>query len=200
MPERNEYVTPSSKAPAELGDPATTDSREPLKICLILNEGVVAWLDSIANQKGGQLNRSSVVRAIVSAFSKRGIRFSGAREEADISQMVGRPLDYYLANQKPAAPTPRQPQANGAAGPPRPPQAGGRRVDASNSTVPLPVEDNEVQGQANSASDFDFDKYMQSRGYAPRSGYATYRPPQRKTASAASDRAKVGAGGYGERP
>jgi hypothetical protein len=112
MSERNEYVSPSSKAPAELGDPATVDGRQPLKICLILSEQVVAYLDSIANQKGCQLNRSSVVRAIVSAFSKRGIRFSGAREEGDIRAMVGRPLDYYLANQKSAAPASRPPQAS----------------------------------------------------------------------------------------
>jgi hypothetical protein len=188
MPERNEYVSPSSETPTELGDPATTDSRQPLKICLILNDGVVAWLDSIANQKGCQLNRSSVVRAIVGAFSKRGIRFSGAREEADISQMVGRALDYYLSSR--GTPTPRPAQGHTTSD--RANRVGAGKITTQTTVPPTGDQDDEAQDEANSASNFDFDRFMADRGYAPRSGYATYRPPQGKTVSAASDRAKVG--------
>jgi hypothetical protein len=121
MSKQNEYFSPESKAPADLGDnnSATADTRQPCKICLILNEGVVAWLDSLANRKGCELNRSSVTRAIITAFSKRGIRFSGARTEPDIVEMVGRALDIALnsrapskaASPKPAAPAARAPQA-----------------------------------------------------------------------------------------
>jgi hypothetical protein len=175
MSESKEYVSPSSNAPvAELGDAsATTDSHEPLKICLILTKGVVVWLDSIANQKGCQLNRSSVARAMITAFSKRGIRFTGARTESDIVEMVGRALDIALnsrAQAKPAAPAPRPPQANGTASMPRPPQV---KVDVVNgkaavAVAPTPranggLEDDErLKAEANRI----FDEYLLQKGAA----------------------------------
>jgi hypothetical protein len=142
------------------------------------------------------LNRSSVVRAVITALSKRSIRFSGARTENDISQMIGRALDHYLnsrapakTNPKPTAPVSRQQ-----------PSAGANRVGTSNgsgkptvaSTVQPPVDqDDEVRDpEAFDLRDQEaFDRYMESRGCVPRSGYATYRPGG--TASTAGGRAKV---------
>jgi hypothetical protein len=198
--EPNKKITPASKTPAELGDDsATVDGRQPLKVCLILSEKLVAYLDRIANQRGGQLNRSSVTRGLVSAFSQREIRFTGAREEGDIREMVGRALDHYLSSRATPAPRPAQGQTT---------NDRATRGGAGNGKTPLPKtiavpapgdHDHEAQDEANGASNFDFDRFMAERGHLPRSGYATYRP-QGNTASAAGDRAKVGGAGYEERP
>jgi hypothetical protein len=69
-------------------------------------------------------------------------------------------------------------------------------IDVSSAGNGKPVQppvdqDDEAQDEANSASNFDFDRFMAERGRLPRSGYATYRPPQGKPASA-GDGAKVG--------
>ena len=85
-----------TKAPVQLGDPATADGREPLRICLVLDAQLVAYLDAIATESQGQLNRSSAARGLISAFMKRGVRFTGGRTEGDLCEMVGRALDRYL--------------------------------------------------------------------------------------------------------
>jgi hypothetical protein len=191
MSERSEYVSPSSKAPAELGEdtPAEND-REPLKICLVLDQRTVEYLDRIGTQSRGLINRSMAVRAIVTAFLKRGIRFTGARTESDLDGMVGRCLDYYLSSRasaktdpKPAAPAPR-PQATGGA---NHVGAGNNGRTAVPTTVPPPGDQDDESRPAARASDFDFDAYMESMGCMPRPGYR----PQRNTASAAGDRATV---------
>jgi hypothetical protein len=173
MSESKEYVLPSSNAPvAELGDAsATTDSHEPLKICLILTKGAVAWLDHLANQKGCQLNRSSVTRAIITGFSRRGIKFSAARTENDIAEMVGRCLDFYLnsrarakTDSKPAAPAPRPPQAT----------AGTNHVGAGNGSGKTTTQANSASGRVDEDSESAlktaneiFDNYMRERGKIP---------------------------------
>jgi len=144
MSESNKETIPASKTSAELGnDPAVVDTREPVRVCLILDAGTVAYLDSIATQSRGHLNRSSAARGIVSAFSTRRIRYSGARTESDIGHMTGRALDHYL---KANAPRPPANTPSTQAAPeritPRTPQASVRRVEASNgktvvaSTIP----------------------------------------------------------------
>jgi hypothetical protein len=164
----------------ELTNDAPIETKSRLeRINIMASWEMLNYIDSVTKAiyetTGCRVSRSELIRGVLGGFIDHNPKFTGCTSESHFRRAVGRLFDAFAQAQRAKSSTPRpaantvpalrQPQANGAARPTR----ASERVETGNgkpvqATTPLSGDqDDEVQDQADSASDFDFDAYMKAR-------------------------------------
>ena len=87
----NEVVT-NPVSPCVPRESATESGKSTERVNLLLDRGTLDFLDCLARDSRGKLNRSLVVRGVVLALADRQIRMPGVTSEEGVRRMVSRLL------------------------------------------------------------------------------------------------------------